>query len=90
MLFLNEVYYTVDGQNKSNKWTVIKNYELLIAPIVMRLTQEIYNFMLEFFFSRDSVKKENVLVDNRLQRSLEQTVSAIKGRCYRAPSSSTK
>jgi hypothetical protein len=78
MLFVNQVYYTVEGQKKTNRWTVIKNYEIQIAPIVMRLTQEIYNFMIEFFFSRDSVKKENVLVDNRLKGTLEQTVSSVQ------------
>jgi hypothetical protein len=78
MLFVNQVYYTVEGQKKTNRWTVIKNYEIQIAPIVMRLTQEIYNFMIEFFFSRDSVKKENFLVDNRLKGTLEQTVSSVQ------------
>ena len=50
MIYINQVYYYVDGLVPTNKWEVVKNLEIYFAPLVISINQEFHDFMKEFFF----------------------------------------
>jgi len=52
MIYSNMQYFYVDGQMPVNKWLVVKNFEIYVAPIIIKLSQDVYTFMTEFFFNQ--------------------------------------
>ena len=76
MLSIHQVYYTVKGKQYDNKWDVYRNFEIFLAPMILKLTQDMYSFMMEFFFSKDTAKEPPKLVDEVQQTSLKSMVDA--------------
>lgn len=56
MIFVNRVYYYVEGISHVNKWEIVKNFEIFFAPMAINLTQNLYDFMIEFFYTNEADK----------------------------------
>lgn len=77
MLYINQVYYYVDGSHRQNRWEVKKNYEVFLAPVIIRLSPEVYAFITEFFFSSPNSPKDSADPrDARKADDLHQKVAA--------------
>ena len=51
MITLKMHYNLVNGLVLMNKWKVLEQYEVKIVPLVIRMTEEIYNYYYEYVFS---------------------------------------
>ena len=51
MITLKMHYNLVNGLTLFNKWKVFEQYEIKVVPLVIRMTEEIYNFYYEYVFA---------------------------------------
>ena len=58
-ILVTQSFYTVDGINKLNKWKVVSNYEIMITPMRVNITKEIYSKLRNYIFARESQRVEN-------------------------------
>ncbi len=91
MLYINQVYYYVDGRHKQNRWLVNKNYEVFVAPVIIRLSPDIYTFITEFFFSSSTNPKDPADKKDALKTDdLHQKVPTPLTRCWRTLTGSSR
>lgn len=75
MIYVNRVYFYVEGINPTNKWEVVKTFELFFAPLAINITQHLYDFMIEFFISKESGKSnQNSFVEKDFMESMRAKV----------------
>lgn len=69
MIYINQVYYYVDGIAQNNKWEVVKNLEIYFAPLVISINQEFHDFMKEFFLQSqgDQASGQKAIADSAAQ-----------------------
>lgn len=53
MIMLKMHYNLVNGLMVNNKWKVFEQYEIKIVPLIIRMTEEIYNYYYEYIFSNE-------------------------------------
>ncbi len=65
---------------------VVRNFEIYFAPIIIRLSQDIYKFMMEFFFRKDNDKDNQAeLIDLRTRTSISEKVCIHSNLVARKP-----
>ena len=74
MIFMNRVYYYVDGISPNNKWEIVRNFEIFFAPMTINITQDLYEFMIEFFISKESDRsgKDSFIEKNFMEKMKAQ------------------
>lgn len=90
MIYVNQVYYTVDGMTPSNKWDVVKNLEIYFAPLAVSINQEFHDFMKEFFFRDETEGCKAVAGDKKASETIKAKVILTYLRCLRILNYSTK
>ena len=82
MLFINQVYYYVEGRSPQNKWKVVRNFEVYMAPIIIRLSQDVYSFITDFFFTKQSDGEgQSTEKEKKKDSNLHGTVGLYDSRC---------
>lgn len=71
MIFVNRVYYYVEGISHTNKWEIVKNFEIFFAPMAINITQNFYDFMIEFFIAKESDKSG---MNTFIQKDVMETI----------------
>lgn len=72
-------YNIVSGINSSNKWRFYENYEVKIVPMIIRMTEEIYNYYYEYIFaSNQSMAQEVNHPTNNSEKNLNNSKSMNK------------
>ena len=61
---LNQSHFNVLGKNKDVSWRVVDNLELVFAPTIVRVTQELYESFSEWVFSRENKTIEKNINEN--------------------------
>lgn len=78
MIFINRVYYYVDGMVPTNSWEIVKNFEIFFAPLAINITQNFYDFMIEFFISKESDSSgQNTFIQKNLMETMKSQVGDI-------------
>lgn len=53
-------YNNVNGINSSNKWKYYEKYEIKIVPMIIRMTEEIYNYYYEYIFASNQSMSQDL------------------------------
>jgi hypothetical protein len=61
-LVFHQSYFSAKGIKSENLWRVVDNMEIIISPLVVNMTNQIINFMMEYMFVSES---------NKLRKNLE-------------------
>lgn len=53
-IILNQNFFKVPGKGKNIFWTVVDNFELFIAPMIINVNRELYESFSEYAFAREN------------------------------------
>lgn len=68
-ILLNQSYYTVPGVNPMNRWKVVSNYEIMITPLRVDITKDIYEKLSNYIFRKET---------ERLQKKIDEDLETQK------------
>ena len=80
MITLKMHYGVVNGLVNLNKWKVYEQYEVKIVPLVIRMTEEIYNAYYEYVFASQEPDKnaEKTNAGHLTKKKVENSAEKIK------------
>jgi hypothetical protein len=84
MIYINRVYYYVDGIHHTNKWEVVKNLEIYFSPLIININQDFHDFMKAFFLKSQS---DDPTGHKSTANTIEQMKAKVKGCDSDAPKS---
>lgn len=82
---LKQSSFFADGKILSNKWKVLKNFEIILNPINVNFTNEIFDFIYDFLWS-SNITQTTPQITNELLENNEYQEQLDKDYLYRPDS----
>lgn len=68
-VLINQSYFTVPGVNPINRWKVVSNYEIMVTPLRVDITKDIYEKLSNYIFRKET---------ERLQKKIDEDLETQK------------
>jgi len=57
-ILVNQSHFIVPGQNPQNRWKIVSNYEIMITPFRLDITEEIYEKLNNYIFRKETERMQ--------------------------------